>query len=359
MAADQNIPLDANMLIAPAEPTPGALGTFAKYGRLEEVRRLQAERQLRVWEVRALISDHIPLAGDAAAALSRPSYAQLRLNENPLWIYLHSGGRRAVYYGLFADGTGALTHISVNVQSRLPSNALLLARRPINALLDVLSRDWNMPLLIQRLELMSPLDGETLLCELLIPERQGIALGPLGGIIQAVPFAPYDALYREALTTASPFYRLLCAWKMHEGINRIRRWTRNELRRRHIADRMPPDPEVDQQELIRLGFRPEFIKNVHRVGDLFARLKGMRDAIAHFLIETKQGESHVYLADGAELLAYATGSAALLRYAHRVLEELRQFCVGRIPLEGGGPAILPMPANRDQFIVRAEDFGLE
>ena len=110
----------------------------------------------------------------------------------------------------------------------MPSNALLLARMPLNALLDIITRNFDLPLVLQRLELLSPRDGSVLVTEMLIPNMRGIAMGPLGGIIQASQFAPYDALYREALTTSSPFYRLLCAWKMYEGTNRIRRWIREQ-----------------------------------------------------------------------------------------------------------------------------------
>jgi hypothetical protein len=312
---------------------------------------------LRLWEVHAVISDHVPLAGDATAALARPSYHLLYLNENPLWIYLHSGGRNAIYYGLFGDDEGKLKYISVKVQSRLPSNALVLARRPINALLDVLTRDSNMPLMIQRLELISPLDGDVLIYELPLPERQGVRLGPLGGIMQAVPFAPYDALYREALTSASPFYRLLCAWKMYEGTNLIRRWIRKQCKSRGITDRLPPDPDVDQQELIKMGFSSAFAQGIRRAGDLFAKLGEQRNAIAHFLFDTNGVESHVYLADGSQLVQYAVASAAMLRYAHRVLQDLRLFCMRHILIVHGG--ILPLPQNRDQFIVRASDQGVD
>ena len=356
--ADEEIPPDANMLIAPSEVSSGALGAFAKYRKLDEIKELETNRQLHKWEVRAVISDHVPLAGDAIAALSRPSFHLLQVNENPLWIYLHSGGRSAIYYGLFGDANGTLQYISVKVESKLPSNAIVLARRPLNALLDVLTRDSNMPLTIQRLDLMSPIDGEVLISELLIPERQGVKLGPLGGIMQAVPFAPYDALYREALTTASPFYRFLCAWKMYEGTNRIRRWIREQCEARGITDRIPPDPDVNQEELVRMGFMPEFVKGIRKAGDLFAKLTDQRNAIAHFLFDTNGAESHVYLADGSQVIQYAAASAAMLRYAHRVLEDLRLFCVGRIPFFTGG-TILPLPDSRDQFVIRASDHGLE
>ena len=143
MTADPPIPPDADILVFPREPSSGAIGAFAKYQKLEQVTRFQQERVARTWEVRAYISDHVPLAGGADAVLERPSYHLLQLNENPLWIYLHSGGRNAVYYGLFGDATGKLRYIMVNVESALPSNALLLARGPINALLDVFTRDSN------------------------------------------------------------------------------------------------------------------------------------------------------------------------------------------------------------------------
>jgi len=361
MGVSPNIPPSADMLVFPREPTPGALGVFAKNEKLDEVRELQAERRERVWEVRGILSDHIPLAGGAESSMARGSYHFFYLNESPLRIYLHSGGRNAVYYELVsepADPENRLKHIAVSVESRLPSNALMLARRPINALLDVFTRDWNMPLLIQRLELISPRDGTVLLTQMLVPHRGGIRLGPLGGIWQAVPFAPYDALYREALTTSSPFYRLLCAWKIYEGAQRLRRWIREQCEQRHITTRMPPDPAIDRDELIRMGFAHDFVGEIKHAGELFERLADARHAIAHFLIEREEGDSHVYVADGVQLEFYAIGSAGLLRYAHRLLEDLRLFCVQH-QLIARGPAILPLPENRDQFIVRARDHGLE
>jgi hypothetical protein len=70
------------MLISPGEPTPGALGAFAKFGKIDQIRRLEQERVARLWEVHAIVSDHVPLAGDADAALSRPSFHLLHLREN-------------------------------------------------------------------------------------------------------------------------------------------------------------------------------------------------------------------------------------------------------------------------------------
>lgn len=358
MNTGRSISPNANMIIFPGEPTPGALGVFAKYEKENEIRELEIEKNVRIWEVRAIVSDHIPLAGDAEAALTRPANHLFHLNENPLLIYLHSGGRNAVYYELVGDERGRLKYIGIKVESRLPSNALLVARRPLNALLDVFTRDSDMPLVIQRLELMSPRDGKVLLTQMLVPQRNGVRFGPLGGIMQAVPFAPYDALYREALTTASPFYRLLCAWKIYEGAQRLRRWIREQCEQRKISVKMPSDPEIDHDELIRMGFTPEFVKGITHAGQLFERLADARHAIAHFLIERDEGDSHVYVADGSQVQLYAIGSAGLLKYAHRLLETLRLFCIQHVPMIHGS-VMLPMPENRDQFIVHASSYGLE
>lgn len=361
MAVQPNISPNANVLVFPREPTPGALGVFARYEKLDEVRALEAERQQRVWEVRAVLSDHIPLAGDAASSMNRDSYHLFYLNESPLWIYLHSGGRNAVYYELVSDPSdrqNRLKYIAVRVETRLPSNAFKLARRPVNALLDVFTRNHNLPLLIQRLELISPHDGSVLLTQMLVPHRAGVSVGPLGGIIQAVPFAPYDALYREALTNSSPFYRLLCAWKIYEGTQRLRRWIREQCEQRHIDARMPPDPELNRDELTAMGFAPEFVSEIGHASELFERLADARHAIAHFLIQREDGDSHVYLADGVQLEHYAIASAGMLLYVHRLLEDLRHFCVQH-GLTGRGPAILPLPENRDQFGVRASEHGMD
>lgn len=125
-----------------------------------------------------------------------------------------------------------------------------------------------------------------------------------------------------------------------------------------VTERMPSDPDVDPQELIRIGIPADFAAGIKKAGDLFKRLGDPRDAIAHFLVDKGGAESHVYVADGMELRQYSVGASALLRYAHRVLEELRLFYIKHLGFTQGG-MILPTPENRDLFVVKAEDYGLK
>jgi len=297
------------------------------------------------------------MIGDAGTIRTPSAFNRVLLNENPLTIYLHAGGRSAIYFDLLANSQRELQFVEVRVESKLPSNALLLARRPLNALLDVMTRNYNLPLCLQRLELLSPVDGSVLVYQVFLPQSNAIQAGPLGGIMQAVPFAPYDAIYREALTSSSPFYRLLCAARMYEGTASIRKWLKERCVERNIQEKLPSDPDVDPNELRGFGFDEDFTQGIRKVQHLFHRLKDMRNAIAHFLIEHEGSDLHVYLAEGAELENYSTAAAALLHYAHKTLEECRAFYTRH--LENLRGSILPMVQNRDQFVVRAKDYGIE
>ena len=344
-------------LVYPARPAPGALVAIAYRSARRQILELQASGVNRVWTVRAVIGSAIPLSGTPAWAIEMSGDSNFVLNENPLSIYLHSGGHRAVYYDLRAPEGKMLTNIDVQVASELPSNALVLARGPINALLDVLTRDSKLPLLIQRLELLSPTTGDVLIYELLLPQGHQIEMGPLGGIQQAVPFATYDAIYREALISPSPFYRLLCAARMFEGTNTIRKWLKEERDKRKVTAQMPSIPKIDVDLVRGMGVPEELLENVTNAKQLYEKFTDLRNAIAHFLFKQGNDDGHVYLADGRNFTVYSSAASSLLHYAHLMLEELRLFYVKHLPMLGSH--ILPMLSYRERFIVKAKDYGLK
>jgi hypothetical protein len=145
---------------------------------------------------------------------------------------------------------------------------------------------------------------------------------------------------------------------MYEGTNSIRKWLKEQCLQRKIDAKLPSDPRINKEELMRFGFVEEFTLQIRTAQDLFHKLKDMRDAIAHFLIERDGSDLHVYLADGLQLHQYSVSAAAMLHYARLTLSELRSFYISTI----GGIAtgsILPTLQNKDQFVVRASDYGLE
>jgi hypothetical protein len=340
-------------IVFPPVPMPGALAVAVREERLNEIGAIERQRVRCLWRVRGIISDFIPLAGDIRSGLERPRQHLFVLNENVLSIYLHRGGRDATYFDLVADAEGRLDYIEVGVETDLPSNAFLLARQPLNEILDALVRTPpHPPLVIQRLELVSPNDGGILAYEVTLPYMNGIAFGPMGGILQLPIFAPYYAIFREAIVNPSPFYRLLCAWRVHEGIQVVRRWLREQCQRLKVNERLPKSPEVDVTHLERMGFAPERCARIRRVDDLFREMGDLRNGIAHFLFEGEAGNAHVHLGRGGELQTYSISSAVLLDHVGREIEVLRAFYSQHIEPRIARGMILPTVENRNQFVVR-------
>lgn len=166
---NENANSEANDLciLSPYPPKPGMLAAMTRPDKLAEITELEKSGNTIVWKVRGIVSDSVPLSGEIFEALKRPAHNLLFLNEDPLTIYLHAGGKRAIYYDFFGDDKHNLQRIEVWVESRLPSVAVLLAKRPLNAILDVITRNFNLPLTLQRLELLSPNDGDVLISQAL------------------------------------------------------------------------------------------------------------------------------------------------------------------------------------------------
>ncbi len=77
---------------------------------MDEIRDQELAKTTRVWKVRGVVSDSVPLCGDPGEVIQREPHNLLILNEDPLSIYLHSGGHRAVYYDLVGNTTHKLIH---------------------------------------------------------------------------------------------------------------------------------------------------------------------------------------------------------------------------------------------------------
>src|SRR6202048_3037023 len=153
------MPNEGLVIVFPPRAAAGSLVVGVPESRMPEMDALQAERRNRTWRVRGVVSDHVSLAGDLQNALLRRPWNLIALNQSPLAIYLHHGGANAVYYDLVADHEGHLAFIEVRVETELPSNAFLHARKPLNELLDAMAHNKpQSPLVLQRLELVAPTD---------------------------------------------------------------------------------------------------------------------------------------------------------------------------------------------------------
>jgi hypothetical protein len=343
------------LVVFPPAPSAGLSGVLVPEKHHAEMTRLEKDRQIRLWTVRAVISDHVPLAGDIDDALHRPLQHSLILNENPLTFYVHRGGRNAVYFDLWAGGDKRLSHIELRVETDLPDRAIMLAWEPFNTLLDGIVRSYPLPLVISRLELLSPETSEVIAYNLILPDPRGLKLGPLGGVVVEPSFIPVDAIWREAINSSSPFYRLLCAYRMEDAMNELRRTARALLRKRGLEAKLPAEMQIDRGILLGFGVSQEALGNLRTVRDLFEHFRTMRNAIAHFLISTGAGpeqKAHAPISEGNLIRGYSVAASSLLYHVHLKLEGLRTFFRENGLGGPGRGSILPMPNRKLDFPVR-------
>lgn len=339
----------------PPQPVAGVSGICIPEEHFEEVARLEAEKNVRLWTVRAIISDHVPMAGGIAEAMQRPLQHSLMLNENPLTIYVSQSGRNAVYFDLRSGADNRLSHIELRVETDLPDRAIKLSWQPFSSLLDNIARVYSLPLIISRLELLSPDSGEVIAYNLLLPNSSGLAMGPLGGIVLDPTFMAVDAVWREALVSSSPFYRLLCGYRMENACQQLRALIKSISKKRGQLLHPPPEHQVDAKMLVGLGISADEVTGLKAVRDLLAKFRPLRNAIAHFFVDDSvDWEKRVPtpISDGDVIRIYSVASSAVLYYMHLEVENLRSFIVKNNLQQSMRGTILPLPARKLDFPVR-------
>jgi hypothetical protein len=341
--------------VFPSQPSAGVSGICIPEKHLAEIGQLESDRKVRLWTVRAVISDHVPLYGELEDVIQRHSQHSLLLNQNPLTIYVSLNGRNPVYFDLVGGKDNKLSHIEVRVETDLPDRAILLAWEPFSTLLDSIVRTHPLPLIISRLELLSPDSGEVIAYNLLLPNSSGLSMGPLGGIVVQPAFIPVDAIWREALVSPSPFYRLLCGYRMYDACDDLRSLMRDIVKARKIDLKLPPEQSVEPDVLIKLGMPKEEAQPLNKLQKLLKHYLKLRNGIAHFSIEDETNPDkklHAFISNGELIRTYSIASNAVLHYAHLKVEGLRSFFTTNGLAESMRGTILPLPDKKLSFPVR-------
>jgi hypothetical protein len=337
----------------PHAPIPGCLAVVALSENIPAISNLEEQKQKQIFIVRAVISDHIPLAGGIRQTIEREGKHLVDIEVNPLTIYLHHGGASAEFFDLVPDELQRLKYISVEVVSQNILNALHAARTAINQLLDTMLRRVWLPLVISRLDIHLHNSAAAIAHQVLLPFPTNLRIGSLGGFHQPKAFLPLESLVREAAASSSPFYRFLCSYRLCEGIPPLRHLLKNICNKIGVNERLPKDVLIDKQLLIDLGYRKEFVDKITNLTDLFNNLTNHRNRVAHFLLDKKEKSPPLHLSDGRSYFEYSVGGAILLYYGHRALIDLLLFFNNNLDFKLHRGSVLPMVANRDRFRVIA------
>jgi hypothetical protein len=240
------------------------------------------------------------------------------------------------------------------VETPLPDRAFLLAWEPFNTLLDNIARSYPIPLVISRLELLSPSTMEPIAYNMVLPNFWGLGMGPLGGMTIEPLFVPSAAIWREAINSSSPFYRLLCAYRLEDATDEIRRELRSRLKKRASDIRLPPETRVEPNVLRGLAVSEDRVKRLRTLRNLYDEFRTLRNAIAHFLIPglNKEQKSLAPISDGSLIRTYSIASNALLHHVDLKIKVLREFVETHRLGSGQGSSILPFPKDKLKFPVR-------
>jgi hypothetical protein len=253
---------------------------------------------------------------------------------------------RAHYFNIEATGTN-------------PSYLFDCARTCINVLLDAFMRSFTIPLLIYRIDLFSKGSDKPFMHQIVFPYPERIIHGPMGSYSYDKNFAEQFALYREAVTASSPYYRFLCVYKLFDVLKETRKEF-NLIKKKFepdLAEPFPKSPEFDFRLLKANGIKDPAFTDATNIYDLHGRMKNVRNLLAHAILDHGDNNKRLFSSDGSLQREYSLFGSILLGGAIQDIENLHRYYVKHlakhVPIFRQ-PHILPTVDNKASFKLKEE-----
>lgn len=293
--------------------------------RLHEVVTVSRRGERQIFTVRAVMTDRQQPSNcslEEVLTFQGGTHVVLKDGNFPAFKYYPNG--KAVLFDLMGDEAGMLIYIQTYVSAFLPELALGYARAAVNQFIDTLAMHTENPISIQRMELLSPVDGGVLAYQITVPSWMVTHVPRFHSLRAGGPFLNTEAIYREAIVNPSPYYRLLLAFRGFEGVQQVRKMIRKLSSDLNVTEKMPKAARLDQLELAQLQFPPE-VQTLKDTGGLFSYYRDLRDAVAHFLLDQNKTASGSLQFSSTNVYNYAAVSSLLLKYLRLELLQLRDY----------------------------------
>ncbi len=343
--------------LPPFTALPGTQTMIYRDSRTRELVTLSMAKTRLVYRVRAIVTDQYhSLNCSLEDLLAFQPQNRLPLPDGNFSLWKHYGGSRAIFYDMRCDQKGNLSAIEVEVSAVRPELALAYARAAVNQLLDNLTATVPHPVVIQRLELLSPSDNQSVLAyQITMPHQCSTNLPRIGGFLPNRPFSGIEAVLREALTNPSPYYRLLLAYKGVEGLKQLRRRFPEFAKKYNIDAPIFTDLKLDRNEMAQHGFRDKVLE-FEDMEQLTGHYKSLRDACAHFFVGSRGKGAHRHL-HLSSTQAHTSGKVAalMLVYVRKDLMYLKDYHRRYFAPKTNLGMVLPMESARDRFMVVCPD----
>src|SRR5271166_1405760 len=240
-----------------------------------ETMRLQ-DQSLRAFDVEVLLTKHLTLPDSFNAGFTKEDGTSLIKLTSNIKVDTASG---TFHVDLNSQNEMAL--IRMRVEAHVPTEAKNKVYDAIAGFLDHLSYAAGTPILTGQMKIYDNKNQVTTI-DMVGPERE-VTLSP-GAQHLFLALSPIYALYREFKNSSSAYYRLLCLFKVMEGIlGVLRKKGREDAKALGVQFSMPketvPDHPDISKDLRYLVGKPikDFYDNVLQ--------KRYRDAASHFLVQ--------------------------------------------------------------------------
>jgi hypothetical protein len=305
----------------PPKPTPGAIAVLVPTSQHEAFKKATDATQVKVWEVRGILAQ--PMSQFYAASFLRSTDGTLVSTIGTMSV----GG--AATFRLRSDGTGNVSEICARVEETTPVRALGRARQPFEELLDEIVSYAFLPIRYSHFDVASTKDSPTLAREVFLPFGPAVQidgnehLPPVLGWLGVL-----NELFREGLCSSSPYYRLLCAFRLVEGIFRFRKEIVAGCRVRGIKATPPKWLCILKSEILERGatIDRKLTKKGERLSlpELYEAWHDKRNAVAHLFFRENKTR-FLILSNSIDYRDFACSAAILLLYARKTVQELLSF----------------------------------
>jgi hypothetical protein len=241
----------------------------------------------------------------------------------------------ALTFRLIANNENRIIAFGLQVEAESPVRALEDAREPFGELLDSITSYTDAPLRYIQFSVAEDEESQPLAFEVHLPYHNGLILDEAHFEMHPV-FSVADAIMREGICSESPYYRLLCAYRVKEGIDLIRNSAGRFSASLDKQRLMPKLPQISASELLKRGARLGRTEadqqkidpcRVFDLSQLFDFWFEKRNAAAHIFKEAtlRSAEAVLRPSIGTDYRDFSSTAALLLYYAGLHLRELKKF----------------------------------
>jgi hypothetical protein len=316
--------MDKNLLIIehPEVHWSGNVEVIIPESSRSQIQEIQKDPKERLYLGRAYLSSIYDNTRLYDEILKFNGATLIKMTEKELRFYIN-WKNSGVVFTFRGNSHKMLNCVEAYTKGTLPSNTLDIFKSALYTLIDRLVYILKCPIYVQGVVLL--INNKPLLYELPITFAGEKIINYGGGFNSVQWFAPFDALEREAICSPSPFYKLLCRFRIYEGIvHYLHKELRSFANKINQRTKIPKTPGITKGELQALRVNGDIFTKVKTYKELAELHRELRNGVVHFLMEEPKG-AMIMPSRGLDRSAVEMGSQILRICNQKMIEPLWEY----------------------------------